>query len=144
MTGARVSDEAWAEAAQQVESHLRMNLEIVDGQGKFLGEGRDLAELTARFAEASQAALAVPQTAKSQQPVEPKVFAAVAEKTQQKIAGLSMTVYPALVEEARHGQGRTVLDPGRSRVPASPCPAALARCSNWPSRRSSCAASCRA
>ena len=100
MTGARVSDEAWAEAAQQVESHLRMNLEIVDAQGKFLGEGRDLAELTARFAEASQAALAVPQTAKSQQPVEPKVFAAVAEKTQQKIAGLSMTVYPALVEEA--------------------------------------------
>ena len=87
MTGARVSDEAWAEAAQQVESHLRMNLEIVDGQGKFLGEGRDLAELTARFAEASQAALAVPQTAKSQAPVEAKVFAPVAEKTQQKIAG---------------------------------------------------------
>jgi ATP-dependent helicase HrpA len=99
MTGARVSDEAWAEAAQQVENHLKMNLEVVDGQGKFLGEGRDLAELTARFAEASQAALAVPQTAKSQQPVEAKVFAAVAEKTQQNIAGLSMTVYPALVEE---------------------------------------------
>jgi ATP-dependent helicase HrpA len=99
MTGARVSDDAWAQAAQQVESHLRMNLEIVDGQGKFLGEGRDLAELTARFAEASQAALAVPQTAKSQAPVEAKIFAPVAEKTQQKIAGLSMTVYPALVED---------------------------------------------
>jgi len=99
MTGARVTDEAWAEAAQQVENHLKMNLEIVDGDGKFLGEGRDLAELTARFAQASQAALAVPQTAKSQQPVEAKVFAPVAEKTQQKIAGLSMTVYPALVEE---------------------------------------------
>ncbi|MBW4964625.1 DUF3418 domain-containing protein, partial [Sulfitobacter sp. CW3] len=82
----RVSDEAWAEAAQQVENHLKMNLEVVDGQGKFLGEGRDLAELTARFAEASQAALAVPQTAKSQQPVEAKVFAPVAETTQQKIA----------------------------------------------------------
>ncbi|NVL31936.1 DUF3418 domain-containing protein [Pseudomonas syringae pv. actinidiae] len=76
-----------------------MNLEIVDGSGKFLGEGRDLAELTARFAEASQAALAVPQTAKSQQPVQAKAFAAVAQKTQQNIAGLSMTVYPALVEE---------------------------------------------
>ncbi len=99
MTGARVSDEAWAESAQQVENHLKMNLEVVDAQGKFLGEGRDLAELTARFAQASQAALAVPQTAKSQQPVEAKGFAAVAETTQQKIAGLSMTVYPALVEE---------------------------------------------
>jgi ATP-dependent helicase HrpA len=112
MTGVRVSDEAWAEAEQGVEAHLRMNLEIVDGQGKFLGEGRDLAELTARFAEASQAALAVPQTAKSQQPVEAKVFAPVAEKTQQKIAGLSMTVYPALVEE-----GGTVKE-GRFSTPA--------------------------
>ncbi|WP_122570472.1 ATP-dependent RNA helicase HrpA [Pseudomonas viridiflava] len=99
MTGARVTDEAWAEATQQLESHLKMNLEIVDGDGKFLGEGRDLDALTARFAEASQAALAVPQTAKSQQPVEAKVFAPVAQKTQQNIAGLSMTVYPALVEE---------------------------------------------
>lgn len=99
MTGARVSDEAWAEAAEQLDSHLKMNLEVLDGQGKFLGEGRDLAELTARFAEASQAALAAPQSAKSQQPVEARVFAPVAEKAQQKIAGLSMTVYPALVEE---------------------------------------------
>ncbi|SEE00542.1 ATP-dependent RNA helicase HrpA [Pseudomonas coleopterorum] len=100
MTGARVSDEAWAEAAQQVDSHLRMNIEVLDGQGKFLGEGRDLAELTARFAEASSAALAVPNTAKSQQPVQAKAFAKVEQTTQQNIAGLSMTVYPALVEEA--------------------------------------------
>ena len=99
MTGARVSDEAWEEAVQQLESHLKMNLEVVDARGKFLGEGRDLAELTARFAEASQAALAIPQQKQEQKPVEAKAFAQVAEKTQQKIAGLSMTVFPALVEE---------------------------------------------
>lgn len=99
MTGARVSDEAWAEAAAQVEGHLRMNIEVVDAQGKFLGEGRDLTELTARFVAASQAALAVPQSAKAQQPVQANVFAEVAQTAQQKIAGLSMTVYPALVEE---------------------------------------------
>lgn len=99
MTGARVSDEAWSEAAEQVDSHLKMNLEVVDAQGKFLGEGRDLAELTSRFVAASQAALAVPQTAQSQQPVEAKGFAKVAQSAQQKIAGLSLTVYPALVEE---------------------------------------------
>ncbi|MBD7978876.1 ATP-dependent RNA helicase HrpA [Serpens gallinarum] len=100
MTGARVSDEAWAHALSAVESHLRMNIEVVDGRGKFLGEGRDLAELTARFADASQAALAIPQTEKTQRPVEAKAFAEVAETTQQRIAGLSMTVFPALVEEA--------------------------------------------
>jgi ATP-dependent helicase HrpA len=99
MTGARVPDEAWEEAAAQLENHLKMNIEVVDARGKFLGEGRDLAELCARFAEASQAALAIPQQKQEQKPVEAKAFAQVAEKTQQKIAGLSMTVFPALVEE---------------------------------------------
>ncbi|HDS1736209.1 ATP-dependent RNA helicase HrpA [Pseudomonas sp. BP8] len=100
MTGARVADEAWAEAAGLVENHLRMNIEVVDGEGKFLGEGRDLAELTARFVAASQAALAMPRTEKTAQPVQAKAFAQVAETAQQKIAGLSMTVYPALVEDS--------------------------------------------
>ncbi|MFK3720249.1 ATP-dependent RNA helicase HrpA [Pseudomonas fulva] len=99
MTGARVSDEAWDESVSLVEGHLRMNIEVVDGQGKFLGEGRDLAELTARFAAASQAALAVPRDAKSEQPVQAKAFTEVKPTAQQKIAGLSMTVYPALVED---------------------------------------------
>ena len=99
MTGARVSDEAWAEAAMGLESHLKMNIEVVDARGKFLGEGRDLAELTARFSEASQAALAPPQQKAEQKPVEAKGFAQVAEKAQAKMAGLSMTVYPALIEE---------------------------------------------
>src|SRR5690606_25876986 len=61
MTGVRVSEEAWGEAAAGLDSHLKMNLEVVDARGKFLGEGRELAELCARFAEASQAALAIPQ-----------------------------------------------------------------------------------
>ncbi len=99
MTGARVPDEAWDESVSLVEGHLRMNIEVLDGQGKFLGEGRDLAELTARFAAASQAALAVPRNDKPEQPVQAKAFSAVAQTAQQKIAGLSMTVYPALVEE---------------------------------------------
>uniref|UniRef100_UPI00257DF521 ATP-dependent RNA helicase HrpA n=1 Tax=Pseudomonas sp. UBA2522 TaxID=1947309 RepID=UPI00257DF521 len=99
MTGARVPDDAWDESVSLVEGHLRMNIKVVDGQGKFLGEGRDLAELTARFAAASQAALAVPGDAKSEQPVQAKAFSEVKPTAQQKIAGLSMTVYPALVED---------------------------------------------
>lgn len=99
MTGARVPDEAWAEAVALLEGHLRMNIEVVDGQGKFLGEGRDLDALTARFAAASQAALAVPRDQHSEQPVQAKAFSEVKQTAQQKIAGLSMTVYPALVEE---------------------------------------------
>ncbi|QDD87834.1 ATP-dependent RNA helicase HrpA [Pseudomonas oryzihabitans] len=100
MTGARIPDEAWPEAEAGLDRHLRMNLEVVDAQGKPLGEGRDLAEVTARFAEESQAALALPtQKRQEQRPVEAKAFAEVAAKTQQQVAGLSMTVYPALVDE---------------------------------------------
>ncbi|MGN8258305.1 ATP-dependent RNA helicase HrpA [Pseudomonas sp. SMSB3] len=112
MTGARVPDEAWAEAVALLEGHLRMNIEVVDGQGKFLGEGRDLDALTARFAAASQAALAVPRDQHSEQPVQAKAFSEVKQTAQQKIAGLSMTVYPALVEE-----GGTVRE-GRFSTPA--------------------------
>ncbi|KUM44680.1 ATP-dependent RNA helicase HrpA [Pseudomonas sp. EpS/L25] len=100
MTGARIPDEAWPEAEAGLDPHLRMNLEVVDAQGKPLGEGRDLAEVTARFAQQSQAALALPtQKRQEQRPVEAKAFAEVAAKTQQQVAGLSMTVYPALVDE---------------------------------------------
>ncbi|WP_145012489.1 ATP-dependent RNA helicase HrpA [Pseudomonas oryzihabitans] len=100
MTGARIPDEAWPEAEAGLDRHLRMNLEVVDAQGKPLGEGRDLAEVTARFAQESQAALALPtQKRQEQRPVEAKAFAEVAAKTQQQVAGLSMTVYPALVDE---------------------------------------------
>ena len=100
MTGARIPDEAWPEAEAGLDPHLRMNLEVVDAQGKPLGEGRDLAAVTARFAQESQAALALPtQKRQEQRPVEAKAFAEVAAKTQQQVAGLSMTVYPALVDE---------------------------------------------
>ncbi|MDK8266091.1 ATP-dependent RNA helicase HrpA [Pseudomonas oryzihabitans] len=100
MTGARIPDDAWPEAEAGLDPHLRMNLEVVDAQGKPLGEGRDLAEVTARFAQESQAALALPtQKRQEQRPVEAKAFAEVAAKTQQQVAGLSMTVYPALVDE---------------------------------------------
>jgi len=99
MTGARVGEDDWADAERQLEGHLRMNLEVVDAQGKFLGEGRDLDTLTARFAEAGQAALAMPAATQASGPVQPKAFASVAETARHNVAGLQLTVYPALVEE---------------------------------------------
>ena len=99
MTGARVNEDDWAEAERQLEGHLRMNLEVVDANGKFLGEGRDLDALMARFAEAGQAALAMPAAAREPGPVQAKAFSAVAETARHSVAGLQLTVYPALVEE---------------------------------------------
>ena len=99
MTGARVSDEEWDEAERALEGHLRMNIEVVDASGKFLGEGRDLDTLAARFSQAGQAALALPTASKAPEPVQPKGFSAVAQTARQNVAGLQLTVYPALVEE---------------------------------------------
>lgn len=100
MTGVRIADEAWSEAEQGLEAHLRMLIQVIDGAGRVLGQGRDLSDLTARFAEESQAALAIP-TQQTQQPavLDAGHFAQVPGQVQQSIAGLSMTVYPALQEE---------------------------------------------
>jgi ATP-dependent helicase HrpA len=100
MTGVRIPEDAWPDAAQGLDRHLRINIEVVDASGKFLGEGRDLAALTAQFSKESQAALTVaPKADTPQKAIEAKAFTEVPEKTQQKIAGLSMTIYPALVEQ---------------------------------------------
>ncbi|QLF94508.1 ATP-dependent RNA helicase HrpA [Pseudomonas sp. ABC1] len=99
MTGARVPDDAWQEAERQLDSHLRMNIEVVDGDGKGLGEGRELSELTARFAADGRIALATPGKRTSEERVQAEAFAPVQQQAQHKVAGLSMTVYPALVEE---------------------------------------------
>jgi len=99
MTGVRVQEDAWQEAASQLDSHLRMNIEVVDASGKYLGEGRELTELSARFSEAGQAALALPKASADSKKVEAASFSALAETARHSIAGLAMTVYPALVEE---------------------------------------------
>lgn len=99
MTGVRISDEAWLEAEANLDDHLRMNIEVVDAQGKLLGEGRDLAALVARFNKESQAALAIPKQKQASKPIAANSFETLPTTQQHKVAGLSMTVYPALAEQ---------------------------------------------
>ncbi|HKM37372.1 MAG TPA: ATP-dependent RNA helicase HrpA [Thiopseudomonas sp.] len=100
MTGVRVSEELWQQAEEQLEEHLQMNIEVVDAAGKKLGEGRDLAELRARFSGASQQALAeLKQSTSAPQAIASDNFNVDAQSTH-KVAGMAMTVYPALVDSA--------------------------------------------
>lgn len=99
MTGVRVTDEAWFAAEAELDNYLRMNFEVVDAQGKFLGDGRDLAVLTARFSKESQAALAIPKEKESVKNISTHSFDLLPVTQQHSVAGLSMTVYPALFEE---------------------------------------------
>lgn len=99
MTGVRIPDEAWLEAEEGLDDYLRMNIEVVDSQAKRLGEGRDLEALVIRFTKESQAALAIPKEKQVNKTVEAKHFDVLPTTQQHKVAGLSMTVYPALFEE---------------------------------------------
>ena len=100
MTGVRVSEELWQAAVEQLDDHLRMNIKVVDAAGKHLGEGRDLNELRRRFSDASQQALAdMKKTKAAPQAVRSDNFSVQSQSTH-KVAGMAMTVYPALVDKA--------------------------------------------
>lgn len=100
MTGVKIPAQAWQDAFAQLDNHLKMNVEVLDAEGKKLGESRDLQVLLNRFGEASQTALSELSVQQKSQ----KADLDVADFTlqpfeQQKVSGLEMTVYPALVEK---------------------------------------------
>lgn len=100
MTGVHVPEDAWQVASEQLDDHLRMNILVVDGQGRFLGEGRHLEQLTARFIEQSQEVFALPETPpESAMRLDAKTFEPIPEESVQKVAGVAITAYPALMEE---------------------------------------------
>lgn len=101
MTGAKIPENAWEQAFDNLDNHLRMNIEVLDARGKKLGESRDFAALVSQFGEASQIALAeLKNQQKDSAPAELDVTNfKLKQSHQQKVAGLSMTVYPALVEQ---------------------------------------------
>lgn len=99
MTGVRVSEELWQAAVEQLDDHLRMNIKVVDAAGKQLGEGRDLDELRRRFSDASQQALADMKTTKAAPQALSSDSFSVQSQSTHKVAGMAMTVYPALVDK---------------------------------------------
>lgn len=101
MTGVKIPDEAWPEAFEQLDNHLKMNIEVLDAKGKILGGGRDLSVLLAQFSEASQNALSELAVKDEPQNTELDVSSfSLQPFEQQKVSGLNMTVFPALVEKS--------------------------------------------
>ena len=100
MTGVRVPGEAWEQAWDGIEPHLKMNIEVLDAKGKRMGESRSLEELLGRFGTASQQALgALREQQQNRGPQELDIASfELDEVKQQRVAGLEMIVFPALVE----------------------------------------------
>jgi len=97
-TGLRLDPDDWQ--LDQLEPHLRMNLSVVDHEGKVLGEGRDPVELERRFAKAaSEGAQALAEQATGQQQVlEDLPETALPESRVTTQAGIRVEAFPALVE----------------------------------------------
>ncbi len=55
LTGVEVPPEAWDDA--RVPAHLRIRFRVVDGRGRTLGEGTDLADLRERLGESTRSAI---------------------------------------------------------------------------------------
>lgn len=98
-TGLRLGPDDWNEA--QLEPHLRMNLRVVDHEGRELGQGRDLEALKARFSEAASAgarALAEAVQGAAATRVEALPEEALPESRVTTQAGIRVEAYPALAE----------------------------------------------
>ncbi|QJQ94928.1 MULTISPECIES: ATP-dependent RNA helicase HrpA [Halomonadaceae] len=96
-TGLRLTPGDWQE--ELLEAHLRMNIRVVDHEGRTLGEGRDLDELIRRFERAaSEGARALADTAGTGEVLEDLPAEALPESRVTNQAGIRVEAFPALVE----------------------------------------------
>ena len=86
--------------AEKLDSHLTLNLEVVDEQGKVLGVGKDLGQLQTQFSDLVQESFAKFGTKQHEQEglvVWPDQD--IPERQEIKQAGIKVTAFPALVSE---------------------------------------------
>ena len=95
--GVQVGPSDWRPA--QLEDFYRMNIRVVDTEGKLLGQGRDMAALVAEF-RTGEPAVAAPQAdSPERKNVERRDFGDLPAVWKSKAAGLEVVAHPALVAE---------------------------------------------
>ena len=95
--GVQVGPSDWQPA--QLEDFYRMNIRVVDAEGKLLGQGRDMAALIAEF-RSGEPAVAAPQAdSPERKNVERWDFGDLPTVWKSKAAGLEVVAHPALVTE---------------------------------------------
>ena len=97
-SGVQVPASAWAEV--QLDDHYRMNFRVVDGDGKRLGQGRDLERLIAELRPQVQASLkaASPEESIERQGLQRWDFGALPESHAFRQGGVTVVAYPALAD----------------------------------------------
>jgi len=108
MTGMHVPEDQWNEAS--LDKHLQMNYSIVDARQKELASGRNLHELQQRFqGQAQQQFSQMPVGANDITGCKDWSFGDIPESQKIEQAGISMTGFPALIDEGE-SVGLKVLD----------------------------------
>ncbi len=98
MTGVRIPEDAWK--PETLDRHLQMNIQVLNDNGKVLGQGRDLSVLRSRFADRAQASLRdMADKGLEQEGLTSWTIGELPEEIQQTRGGLLFRSYPALVDE---------------------------------------------
>lgn len=85
-------------AAAPVEPFYRVNLRILDAQGKLIEQGRELPELIARHAEKTRASIAAVASTPAREGIESWDFEELPAHWDTRQAGVPIRAYPALVD----------------------------------------------
>jgi ATP-dependent helicase HrpA len=97
LTGVRIPEGAWN--LDELPPYLRFFFRVVDGEGRPLGEGRDLAALQERFASrAREAWAALPRGKHEKEGLTSFSIEALPEHVTLQVDGRALFAYPALVD----------------------------------------------
>ena len=101
MTGVHVSEAAWPQ--EELAPHLKMNLRIIDANGRALATGRDLARLKRKYAGSGESGKSggMPSHAVEQEGITRWSFGDLPEQVRIDRAGIRLTGFPALVDTGR-------------------------------------------
>ncbi|MFE8069711.1 ATP-dependent RNA helicase HrpA [Marinobacteraceae bacterium S3BR75-40.1] len=129
MTGVRIPEDAWS--ADQIEPYLRMNVRVVDRQGKVQAEGRDIHRLLEQLEGRSEQALAERESTPSETEVEDAVhrawdFERLPETREIDQGGVTVRVYPGLEDTGDGARDSQWLDPETAREATRQAQARLA------------------
>ena len=89
--------------AEKLDSHLTLNLEVVDERGKVLGVGKNLAQLQTQFSDLVEESFAKFGTKQHEQEgLTAWPEQGIPERQEIKQAGIKVTAFPALVAQGDH------------------------------------------
>ncbi len=97
--GVLINPEDWDEAA--VDQHYRINIRVLDPQGKMLAQGRDWAALTERFAAQADAPEQPLESEWQRSDIRSWDFGTLPQRVELDQAGMQVPAYPALSAQDR-------------------------------------------